>query len=382
MIPHQAYFPLNWQDGMKISSGHFQAWDSAIQDQIRDTLASQLGAHQFGLILPAPGHSQSLDLRLQQGELILNECRAITRGGIRIEISQSNSFTSALKKSISNIPHQSDLYAVIIVVDPFQRESVGTPDQEEIPPRLPYTIPSYRLELLPLDHAHPNMLLSQLIIGKLQINGLQAELLPYIPPCCCIEAENKMKGHLVDFSNHLYQILVHCSEIVKKVQAKQQQKSLAKNISFISEKTAFYIAERIDTLKHQGPYLSPIHLFSQIQGLARILDVAGVCLPEQERDDVFKFFSEFLNTRLGEWNQTVKSVLNLTYDHSDILTNMIIPQGNFLAITERLFHQLAELDELDWKKREIHRIKVEDPNYFEVTNNRTKGTKIKPRNKR
>ncbi len=381
MLPHQQHFPLNWQDGMKISSGHFQSWESAMQDQFRDIYASTVNEHSYGLLLSASNSHKSCDLLLQQGELVLSECRAITRGGIRVEISQSNDLTPVLRKPLSQIRQEADLYAVVLMINPFKRQATGSPDPEEVPPRLPYSIPTYKLEVLPLGQHHPNKLLSQIMIGKLQLNGAQKELLDYIPPCTCVEADQTLKGYFVEFCNHLYQILVHGAEIVQKVYGKSSKKPLAQHISFIAEKTTFYISERLDVIKNQGPFLPPMYLFSQIQGLARTLDTAGMCLTQADRDDTFKFFSEFLNTRLGEWNQTVKSVLNLSYNHVDIISSMIVPLGNFLAVTDRLFHQLAELEEFDWKKREIHRIRVEEPNYFEVSNNRSRGTKIKKRNR-
>src|SRR3712207_3426957 len=93
MLPDIKYFPVNWVDGMKISSQDFISLENALKDEIRDTQATRLHEFAYGLLPtnhPEVDNYPRLVYDYVNNVLILKECRALMPGGQRIEITESN----------------------------------------------------------------------------------------------------------------------------------------------------------------------------------------------------------------------------------------------------------------------------------------------------
>ena len=87
-------YPVNWTDGMRIGSGDFIASDQAWDDAIRDVRVSLLQGVQFGLLPPLRDSRDKspypkFHYDPSRSLLTLAECRAITEGGYRIEITEA-----------------------------------------------------------------------------------------------------------------------------------------------------------------------------------------------------------------------------------------------------------------------------------------------------
>ena len=83
------HYPVNWIDGMKLSSSHFTAVQDFVTDSLRDTIALQTTDLNYGL-QPMAGDSVKMYVLLDhynQLQLTLEECHAVTPNGIRIQIS-------------------------------------------------------------------------------------------------------------------------------------------------------------------------------------------------------------------------------------------------------------------------------------------------------
>ncbi|MBK8492208.1 MAG: hypothetical protein IPL49_15325 [Saprospirales bacterium] len=87
-------YPVNWTDGMRIGSKDFIAADQAWDDAIRDVRISLLQGVQYGLLPPLrdsrdKSNYPKFHFDPSRGLLTLLECRAITEGGYRIEITEA-----------------------------------------------------------------------------------------------------------------------------------------------------------------------------------------------------------------------------------------------------------------------------------------------------
>lgn len=87
-------FPVNWTDGMRIGSKDFLAADQAWNDAMRDVRISLLQGVQYGVLPPLrDSRDRSPYPKFQfdpsRSMLTLVECRAITEGGYRIEITEA-----------------------------------------------------------------------------------------------------------------------------------------------------------------------------------------------------------------------------------------------------------------------------------------------------
>src|SRR5688572_1749419 len=92
MLPDIKNFPVNWVDGMKISSRDFIAMENAVTDGLRDAQATRLNEYNYGLLPtnhPEADNYPKLVYDYVNNQLVLKECRALTPGGQRIEITEA-----------------------------------------------------------------------------------------------------------------------------------------------------------------------------------------------------------------------------------------------------------------------------------------------------
>ena len=85
------HYPVNWIDGMKLSSSHFIAVQDFVTDSVRDAIALQTIDLNYGL-QPVVGDSVKMQVLMDHYnclQLTLEECHAATPNGIRIQISAS-----------------------------------------------------------------------------------------------------------------------------------------------------------------------------------------------------------------------------------------------------------------------------------------------------
>ena len=93
MLASQEHLAVNWIDGMKVNSQQFIDQENWIQDQIRDSNGLRLTDFNFGILPPVEEGQSSLeiDVNIDESEILkidLLQCRAITWGGQRIEITR------------------------------------------------------------------------------------------------------------------------------------------------------------------------------------------------------------------------------------------------------------------------------------------------------
>src|ERR1700754_1992190 len=97
MISPLKYKPVNWVDGMKLSSAHFVATDQYNQDLVRDTRDLVLTNYNYGLLPPFSGQRVSCDMEVTEKatnyvEIKVRVCNAITAEGCRIDIDGSAAY--------------------------------------------------------------------------------------------------------------------------------------------------------------------------------------------------------------------------------------------------------------------------------------------------
>src|SRR5690606_34088190 len=160
---HQ-YLPVHWMDGMKMNKTHFISQNNAYTAQIAQSVGGLINKINYGL-LPATGFngvgSNGLKISVStdnqhQVQVRLYNCVAITRGGYMIQVDEQRPLTGEfLSAGISdlNAPYRELIgktsdYLVVLTVNPYERIPYGQIDPAEMPPRIPYTLPTYSLGLV------------------------------------------------------------------------------------------------------------------------------------------------------------------------------------------------------------------------------------------
>jgi hypothetical protein len=196
------YYPNNWVDGMRISAKEFQATDHAWQDAIRDVRASILQGGQYGLL---PSLRVSNDKSMypkfryepQKALLTLLECRAITEGGYRVEITENGhqNLRVPLTLPSTKIDLRED-FEVYISVEMFEKQAAGQ-QSESAPPRNLLSAPLYELSILPKGIGLSGLNHLQIAEFKYTAQGIKPDD-KYLPHCMMASAHPKL------WERHLY----------------------------------------------------------------------------------------------------------------------------------------------------------------------------------
>ncbi len=355
MLPEIKYLPVNWVDGMKISKQHFVHQENAMYEQVRDAISANLTDYNYGVLPASPNDKQSLDIRVQleQNDLLrvkVLACRAITRGGVRIELT-GNRFSGeqALNQSLEatyKIDNPDKLLLdVIVTANPFSRVQVGQPEPEETPLRYPYTMPEYRLEIVPSDQTNiTDIGAYHLTIGQVRVISNEAKLTEqYFPAATTVQSYPPLMNVYYEFGNALGQLGADTISIIKKIKIKNERGQLAENVHYLADKMADFLSNNMDHYRLAIPQQSPIFMVEFFARFARVVKTAVACVSDTGKEEMLKYFMEWSDLRPGMFENTTDTLLEQEYNHTDI-SRSIKSSDKFLNMMGALFRKLSQLD--------------------------------------
>ena len=174
-IKHNA---INWVDGMKVSQMHLNEQDNFIIDSIRDSNSLQINNFNYGLLPMTGQFSEKTVFEIystatNDAQLVIKNCNAITLAGYRIEIKDFNMNIRSLAKNLGSAEDSIDGdYYILISVNPFNKVPFGEIDPEEIPPRHPYSMPNYNIEMVDVATLNNNLAGGNyIVLGKVNFRA-------------------------------------------------------------------------------------------------------------------------------------------------------------------------------------------------------------------
>ncbi|HEY0175227.1 MAG TPA: hypothetical protein VGC08_02550, partial [Pedobacter sp.] len=272
MISPLKYKPVNWVDGMKLSSDHFVATDQFNQDFVRDANSVFISNFNYGLLPPFNGQRSSHDIEIIEKatnhiEVRVRHCNAITAEGCRIDISGSSNFDNQLSYTHyfgnDNAENaRSAVYNILLLVNPFERIPSGTPDPQDNPPRYPDISKSYSISILPASEMAPkatdnyHLTIGQLILenGRASINS------NYIPPSSSMISHPVLTRYYELFSTQFNDLQLAAFKIIDKTDARESITPLGRNIRLLSEKLLDYIARIFFNYRNLAYQQSPVYV--------------------------------------------------------------------------------------------------------------------------
>lgn len=192
-------YPVNWTDGMRVSAKDFATTDAAWNDALRDARVSLLQGIQFGLLPPLrDSKDKSLYPKFaldgNRNALTLLECRAITEGGYRVEITEDlhRKLGVPAKLPSASITQKED-FEVYITVNLFQKQPSGAMSGDA-PARYMYLAPLYELTILPKSDGMGLSGMNHLKIAEFKWTGNAfSQDTNYLPPCMTISASAALR---------------------------------------------------------------------------------------------------------------------------------------------------------------------------------------------
>ncbi len=356
MLPAITHYPVNWVDGMKIARRHFTETDFAVADHLRDATALLLRPDFYGL-LPAPdelGSPAAFELLLSvdaQGEVQarLTQCRAVTAGGARIEITP-NSAPLTLRTSLAQLLAAFGLtateglsFGVVLTVNPFERVPTGTPAPDELPPRHPYTRPSYSLSVVPAGQQGGAAF--ALPVGELlYADGALRPVVQYIPPSLALASHPALLQALHQLDHQLTELETDAFKIIHKVKLRADKRSpLADLVRDLAERTVFALAQQLTTLRLLASQQPPSYLLDALLRVAKQVKTALDLLTEAEREELLKYCEQWAETPPAAVLGALQGVVTMAYDHQRVHEHLQ-QQQQLWQLLGLIFRQLSQLE--------------------------------------
>lgn len=348
MLPRVKHFLVNWQDGMKLSKNHFMQMEAAIGDQIRDVGGVNLSTYNYGLLPPGPNAKQALDIRIfldksDQVKISLMECNAITPGGARIEIHQTD---KPIEATILTENLKTQQYEIYIVVDPFNRIPTGQPDPSETPLRQPFTLAEYRLEILPYPQTHqPEYSAFQICIGRLKMeNDLVKLSEQYIPPCTSLVSYQRLAATHQKLLTQLGETEIAVTGIIQRIRAKENVTGLDKSLLYTTVKIADYLAHSFDNFRLMLLHQPPLYLVTFFSAFARTINMGFNSLVRKDKEEMLDYFHKWFELAPREMENLLRTLITINYDHNDCSSAI----NKVEQFADRIFVLLKKLNELNY----------------------------------
>jgi hypothetical protein len=359
MLPEITYYPVNWVDGMKVSRRHFTETDQFTTDHLRDATALHLRPDLYGL-LPATnelGSPMAFELLLsvdaqQEVQARLNQCRAVTAGGVRIELTTSSSPLAA-RTSLAQLLATFNLtatdglrFSVVLTANPFERVPTGTPAPQEVPPRHPYTRPSYALSFVPTSQLSGAVSAAfALVVGELlYTDGALRPVTQCIPPSTAIASHPALLQALHQLDFQLTELETDAFKIIHKVKLRPDKRGpLADLVRELAERTVFALAQQLTTLRLMAAAQPPVYLLDALLRVAKQIKTALDSFTEAEREEVLKYCEQWSETLPATLLGALQDAVSLAYDHHRVHEHLQ-QQQRLWQLLGNVFRQLSQLE--------------------------------------
>lgn len=360
---------VNWVDGMKINKNHFQQTEDWFVDNLKELAALSLTDYSYGL-LPTYDEAQAsinFQIDIEQTQFVkvnLLGCRAITRGGLRIEITHHLSkFLSPEKNkheiifNLRNTPNQQ--YDIVVIVDPFSRIPVGDPDPDEHPLRHPFAIPKYSVDVVPTNQVNAEEFSTyHLTIGKFKVLAGEVQVEDYIPPCASLQSHPALQSFYNEFHRILSEMKDHLTKYIKKVRSHESAYNVNENVLALAESMVMTQSIFWDEFTLEIKAASPLQLFKYIIRHIRLISTELSLMPEDERLKVYEAFNRSVGA--NSFETTIATMLSLPYRHRDLYQTFSTLYGSFRQFAE-IIAKLPYTEYPVQPKPEVEKVKENIP---------------------
>jgi hypothetical protein len=356
------HFPVNWVDGMKISKNHFIEQDKAFENALFDVASLGLSPVKFGILPPSAAGEETFNVKIavdNQGTVRVSvlSCHGITQSGARVAIpafgnsaaAESDGFPSTIFKFSPSSGEKT--WWIVLSVHPYEKQPAGSPDLADNPPRFPYVLPSYTVEVIPDSQynqyaGHPYCLM----VGKLLNSGNEVRVdEEYIPPCISITAHPDLVSFFSELDSFYGNLEQKCSQIVQKIYRKNQQNEISELVLFLCDRMIMHLGQSITQMRWMMIHESPAQLFCSVASLSRVMKNSIDLRIGSGKDEMLNYLSEWSELKQGDMESMLSSLAGIRYDNNDINSNIHQVVG-FLKVVSKLFDTLSKLEFIGKKK--------------------------------
>ena len=373
MRENRKYLPVNWIDGMKINKNHFIDQDNAWTDTLQEMVSLGLSPLRYGVLPASAAGENTFNVKISldnQDALRVSvlSCQAVTIGGVRISIPavSANMQTDTGNVLTTIFPFSSakteSAWWIFLFVHPFEKQPAGNPDLAENPPRLPFVLPTYSIEIVSETNYrefsnHPYAI----PVGKVSVNGNDIKIEDdYLPPCFSLTSHADLLSLHGELDRYFADVELYCSQIVQKIYTRKQQNEISELVMFLCDRVMLYLSQAISNMRWKMIYAPPAEMFMTIATLARIMKNTIDLRIGSGKDELMTYLGEWCELNQGELETMLSKTANAGFNNNDI--NKSIQQVIvFVRITSRLFGTLSKLEFIGKKKESGIFVKEESP---------------------
>lgn len=362
MIKPIQYKPVNWVDGMRLSSEQFVATDQYYQDKIRDAVSMQLNSYNYGLLPSQDIYTSASAIEIVTKasltvDIRIRSCHAVTADGCRIDMDAQRKGGTMVEMShyfndVSAL--NASGYQVLLQVDPFKRIPEGEIDPSEEPARYPFVNSSYKILMLPFTEIiSTRMESNSLIIGQLLVEQGNIRVNErYIPPCTTLNSHPLLMEYYERFLAMINKLQLASFSIIDKTPNSSSTTVLGNNLRVVAERLLEYLAHHIFYFRHQVPQGPPLNFIGFFCHLAHVFFAGMRFIAGKEREDMLKYFYEWRDISPASFEELLARAMEMKYDHQDISASITLVE-EFLSELTALWERLAALEYIGQHKENI-----------------------------
>jgi len=355
---------VNWTDSMALSSKLFVQTENYFLSAIAQNAGLNLTKYNYGLLPSNAEHGLYNGIRVSEHitghiEVQLYSCRAITVSGYQIDFDSAQAGAPLIKqyspaddKNIRNrdIRH----WDVILSVDPFNREPVGEPDPEEVPPRHPDCQSKYALYVMPIDDINTmDFGRHHLTIGRVRKDADRYVVdTNYIPPSASMSSHPELLDYYNKFSRQFLSIEQSSKAILAKVHNRSSKNDLGSHIQIMCRDILRYISQIYFKMRNTALVAPPIEMVNYISSLAHVCYISMLFLENRQKEDMLKYFYEWSDVSPGSFEELIAGTLGIIYEH-DKLRAMMVRSEHFMHTFADLWERMSKLEYIGQRKESI-----------------------------
>ncbi|WP_103865881.1 hypothetical protein [Aquimarina sp. I32.4] len=353
-LEDKKYYHVNWIDGMKINKNRFIDMENALTQFSQLVSSRGLNSNNYGL-LPGFGSDEAVKMTFSVDgqetiKVQLNRCRAITAGGHLIHItSEITSFLESEGNLITTnyaINGTEEECYIVLSINPYVRTPIGDADPEEEPPRHPFVLPEYKLNIVGKNEVNAEEFGKyHITIGKIIFEEGSAPYLAedFIPPCTSILSHQDLLYTYSEIGTFFNALEKYSMNIVQKIYQKKQSNDLAKMVLTICQNTLQYLGGMVPEYRMNDKQAPPIFMICKLMSLARVIKTNMDIYAGTGKEELLNYLSDWCDLNQGAFENTLVEMIELQYIHTDI-NSALNYVSNFTKLMLSLFKKLNELD--------------------------------------
>lgn len=364
MANEKYHLPVNWIDGMKINKNHFIEEQNARLQELAFATGTHINSINYGILPPVANEHRPLRLLIQldnqqQVTAKLLYCRAITPGGFVIHIDQQTADDvvevqekiPGLAVAFSELKGKASSLYVVLTVNPYTRIPTGNALEDELPPRIPFTLPLYTLSLVADDSfSNQKIGIHHLVIGKIFITEQQITAdQNYIPPCVSTSSHPDLLDIFAAMEDFMGKMELYSVQIIQKIILKKQQNELALIVQKICENILQYTGSHAMIYRWSMVHQPPLHMLSVMASMARLIKNTLDQYLGAGKEELMNYFTEWCDIKQGELEALITNLTNHKYVHENI-NDTVEKTALFTKAISTLFNNLSRLDYIGKKK--------------------------------